>query len=71
VDLSLVLDDELWEEIKKRFDGAILTTVRDINGKHEAIQISFCGGKAQAIGLAERTRDKILSDMRNDEEPHK
>ena len=64
VDLSLVSGDEIWEELKLRYDGVVLSTIKNMDEKSEGIQISFYGGKALCMGLCEHTKDKILEEMR-------
>lgn len=68
IDLSLVLMDDIWEELKKRYDGIILTIIKSRDNSHEESQVSFSGGKFTCIGLAEHTKDKILEDLRNSTE---
>jgi len=64
MDLSLVLLDEIWEELKKRYDGCILTTLKNRGDGTEEIQINYYGGKFTCIGLAEKTKDRILQSTR-------
>ena len=66
-DLTFVSLDEIWKEICKRYDGAILTTLKTLDGESEEMGINFHGGKPLCVGLAERTKHKILDSMNNEE----
>ena len=63
-DLSLVLLDDIYQELCNRFDSFILCYVNNRGDKTEEVQINFKGGKLACIGLAEHCKDKILADMR-------
>lgn len=58
-DLSLVLEDELWEELKKRYDACVLVTLKTLDGKRESSQVSWHGGKFVCMGLAEVIIERI------------
>jgi len=62
-DLSLVSLDAIWEELKNRFDGVILCTVKNRDNVHEERQLSFSGGKFTCIGLAEFAKYKLLQEV--------
>lgn len=62
IDLSLVSMDEIWEELKKRFDAVLLVDLKTYDSEREGAQISFKGGKFICIGLAEYAKKKILDD---------
>lgn len=64
-DLSLVSDDEIWEEISKRNCSAILVTLKQYDDRREGVQVNFCGGKFTCIGLAEHCLTKILDEASN------
>ena len=66
-DLSLVSEDELWEEIKKRNDACVLVTLRTLDNQRESSQIVYAGGKFICMGLAERTKYRILAEIEGDE----
>jgi len=63
IDLSLVLKDEIWEELKKRYDAVILITYKDLNGNDSDIGIDYYGGKALCAGLSEVAKIKMLKSL--------
>ena len=62
IDLSLVSMDDIWEELKKRFDACLLVDLKEYDEQREGAQISYHGGKFICIGLAEYAKEKILKD---------
>ena len=62
LDLSLVPMDDIWTEIKNRFDAVLLVDLKSYDSDREGCQISYKGGKFICIGLAEHARNKILSE---------
>ena len=67
-DLSLVLTEDIYNELKKRYDAFILTTQATASKDKEDITISFHGGKAVAIGLCDWTKEAILEKGREENE---
>jgi hypothetical protein len=67
-DLSLILEEELWAELCRRHDSVLMITLKNLDTKSEAAEISFHGGKFTCIGLAQRAIDKILRSMDEGEE---
>ena len=65
-DLALVSLDAIWEELKNRYDGVILCTVKSRDNKNEERQLSFSGGKFICIGLAEYTKYKLIKECERD-----
>lgn len=63
VDLSLVTFDEIWDELKSRYDLVVVITSKDLDGKNDASEICYSGGKLASIGACEHARDKILRSM--------
>jgi hypothetical protein len=61
-DLSLVSMDDIWDEIKKRFDCVLLVDLKSIDSNREGAQVSFHGGKFACIGLAQYAVSKIMRD---------
>lgn len=51
-DLSFVTVDEMWEEIKKRYDGALFVGCQNINTKQDSTTFFFEGGITHCMGLA-------------------
>ena len=66
-DLSLVSADAIWEELKNRYDGVILCTVKNKDNKHEERQLSFSGGKFICIGLAEYSKYKLIDSCEDED----
>ena len=62
-DLTLVLEDDLWEEMKKRYDGFIFVTLANLDKHIETIKINYHGGKSTCIGLAELCKERIIEDF--------
>jgi hypothetical protein len=67
-DMSLVLDEDIWKELCKRYDGAIMVTLRRVDDGHDDTVINYHGGRALCVGLCEHVKDKLLSVMRGDVE---
>lgn len=63
-DLSLVLWDDICEEIKKRYDGFIFIGVKNLDGKSDSLHMDFGGGKTQVLGLLEWGADKMKMSLR-------
>jgi hypothetical protein len=51
-DLSLVPTDDLWAEVERRYDAAVLIVQQD-RGGHDFRSFRFSGGLATCIGLLE------------------
>lgn len=66
--LSLVLEDDLWKELCKRYDTILLVTHKNLDTLRESKQISYHGGKFTCVGLAETAKDKIIRDIEKDED---
>lgn len=64
MDLSLVLDDEMWKELCRRYDSVILITYRNLEKGFDSTSMSYHGGKALCVGLCRHMEDKLLSEMR-------
>jgi hypothetical protein len=62
IDISLVTNEDIWHELKKRHDAIILVTLNTYDQNREAVQISFCGGKFTCLGLAEHCINKIAEE---------
>ena len=62
-DLTLVLEDDLWEEMKKRYEGFIFVTLNTLDKSRESIKINYHGGKSICIGLAELCKKRIIEDF--------
>ena len=58
-DLSLVLLDEIVEELKKRYDCFVLVATKLINKDQEETIVDFRGGKHTAVGLLEYAKRRI------------
>jgi hypothetical protein len=67
-DMSLILDEDIWKELCKRYDGAIMITLRNVDGKSDETNLKYHGGRAMCIGLCEHMKDKLLSVMRGNVE---
>jgi len=65
IDLSLVLDEEIFKELCKRYDGVIIARVRKIDSEHEDIVVDYHGGKILCVGLTEHVKDKLLELLRS------
>lgn len=62
-DLSLVTNDEMWEELKRRHDGVVLIMHRDIN-KHQTDTLYwFSGGKHLCLGLVRSVEHALRHDL--------
>lgn len=68
IDLSLVSEDDIWEEISKRNCAAILVTLKGYDDNREGVQVSFSGGKFTCIGLAQHVLGKISEEAFDGEE---
>ena len=60
--LELYSMDDLWEEIKKRSDAAVLIDMKSLDENRESSQISYKGGKFVCMGLIEKAKALILRD---------
>lgn len=67
IDLSLVSEEEMWEELKKRNTSVILITLKGYDDNREAVAVSYCGSKFMCIGLAEHCVSKIMQDSLDEE----
>ena len=63
MDLSLVLKEDIWEELKKRYDAVVLITYKDLTNEDSDIGISYYGGKALCAGLSEVAKRKMLKSL--------
>ena len=61
-DLSLVSMDDIWEELKRRFDAILLVDLKSYDEHREGAKISYKGGKFICMGLADYAKEKILID---------
>ncbi len=64
IDLSLVLLEDIWEELKKRHDSIIMAARNSVDGKVEDSFVYYKGGKFTCIGLAEHASDCIKYEAR-------
>ena len=62
-DLSLILFDDIWEELKKRYDAVVLITYKSLTDIDSDIGISYYGGKALCAGLSEAAKIKMLKSL--------
>lgn len=67
-DLTLVTIDEMWDEIKKRNDAAVLVTLKNVDDQSEVSDTFYDGGKYTCVGLCEGMKEKILKNLIADEE---
>ncbi len=65
-DLSLVLLDEIIEELKKRYDGFVLVSRKMIDDNTEEFAFNFSGGKTLAVGLCECAKEKIRTSVKGE-----
>lgn len=63
VDLSLISMDDIWEEIKKRFDAVVLIDMRTLDDTRESSQISYKGGQFTCLGMVEKAKSELLFKM--------
>lgn len=67
-ELDLVTTDRLWGAVTRRFDAALLVTLRDKNRDEEGFVTYWAGSAITAIGLAhEGIRD--IQERRTRREP--
>ena len=62
IDLSLVPMEDIWDELKKRFDAVVLIDLKEYDSNREGAMVSFKGGKFACIGLTEYAKRKIIDD---------
>ena len=62
IDLSMVLMDDIWEELKNRFDAILLVDLKNYDDTREGAKISYKGGKFVCMGLADYAKERILID---------
>lgn len=51
---------DLIEEVRRRYEAVLVVTIED-DGDGQLFDFSFTGGHTQALGMATRARDAILS----------
>jgi hypothetical protein len=61
-DLSLVSEEDLWEEMKKRHHAAVLVTLKSYDVNREGIMVSYCGGRYACIGMAQYAMAKMMAE---------
>ena len=61
--LSLISVDDLWEEIKRRNDAAVLITVKDRGDDTEEHRGFHSGSKFACIGLVTFFREKVIGEL--------
>ena len=59
MDLSLVLTQDLWNELEKRNDAVILCGVSIRDSKYEESFVWYKGGQFTCLGLAEHAADML------------
>lgn len=62
-DLSLVLDEDLWDELCRRHDGCILVTVQRKTAQQEELHTNYHGGKIHCVGMAEYMKAVLLKEL--------
>jgi len=68
MDLALVPLDDILDELNKRYDACIFAYITSLNKKEEASRFSWHGGKFNCIGLTEALKEKVLDDLRAEED---
>ena len=69
MDLELVSTDELFDELKRRFDGMIFHGVKNKykDSKEDTFFARWEGGGVLAIGLCEALKKRLLEEYKNQE----
>lgn len=65
-DLSFVTTADLWEELSKRSDAALLVFYKHKNEKQGETFCYYSGGVAHALGLAKYADAKLVYTLRED-----
>lgn len=72
MELELATGEELFDELKKRYEAILLVTVAPCengveNAKGGMIHTSWCGGAVAALGLAVVAKDTINDYIKGDQ----
>jgi len=69
-DLSFVTDDELTEELQKRYEAVIIAVTRKSRDGGSAYNTVwwYKGSRAACIGLAEMTKDRLLNHKESEDD---
>ena len=63
-DLALVSMEDLWMEICKRHDVAVLIVSKRVTPVIDSMSFKYAGGKATCVGLCEHVKNVMLSEMK-------
>jgi len=66
-DLSLVSFDDIWEELKNRYEVVVVLTIKNIDRNREARSMNSAGGRYSCLGLVAYAQDRILYDIERDD----
>lgn len=62
-DLEFISTDELLDELTRRFDHAVFSGSKEVDGLREATNVQWRGDTLKCLGLAEWARDRMLRDF--------
>lgn len=68
MNLSLITDEQLWNELSKRNTAAIMVTLKKYDSDREAVHVFYSGGKFTCLGLAEHCHNKIADAMADNDD---
>lgn len=68
MDLSLVLLDDLMDELKKRYDVFIFAYVNRLDNKEEDVMLQYHGGRMACVGLSEMMKSKLMHELSDEME---
>jgi len=66
-DLSLVPLEDIWNELRNRYEAIVLLTVKDMDKHREARTMNSDGGRYACLGLVTYAQDRILDDIAKDD----
>lgn len=67
-DLSLITTDQLWDEIKSRFDSAVLLIDNSVSSTHSESRTYWAGSLNACIGLCTRYAKRLIEESYSEDD---